>query len=156
MTNGWTRIDGTQENIERISYNNTQGTFIGNGEYLGRYIKVAPRYEDDGTIIRNSITQNPKIEVMNSDKMLEYWELDGGEYHYVSGDIYVGEYSRGVKHGYGKYYSRNGTIYEGQFSEGTKNGLGIEKWNFGKNQGYTVHGLHKNFGLITKIRESWE
>jgi len=38
--------------------------------------------------------------------------------------IYIGQFSKGAKHGEGKQINENGVIYEGEWKDGKKDGLG--------------------------------
>ncbi len=56
----------------------------------------------------------------------EYGARNGyGEYDYVNGDRYIGEFVEGVRQGRGRLYSKEGgTWYDGQWEGGLKHGIG--------------------------------
>ena len=47
-----------------------------------------------------------------------------GKYIYPDGEIYEGDYKRGIKQGFGKVKFNNGNIYEGPFNNGLPHGIG--------------------------------
>lgn len=44
---------------------------------------------------------------------------------YANGDIYIGEFYNGKRHGYGVYYWANGDIWYGRYEGGYRNGYGM-------------------------------
>lgn len=44
---------------------------------------------------------------------------------YANGDVYIGEFYEGKRHGYGVYYWTNGDIWYGRYEGGYRNGYGM-------------------------------
>ena len=44
---------------------------------------------------------------------------------YANGDVYIGEFYNGKRHGYGIYYWANGDIWYGRYDSGYRNGYGM-------------------------------
>lgn len=44
---------------------------------------------------------------------------------YANGDVYIGEFYNGKRHGYGVYYWANGEIWYGRYEGGYRNGYGM-------------------------------
>ena len=44
---------------------------------------------------------------------------------YANGDVYIGEFYNGKRHGYGVYYWTNGDIWYGRYEGGYRNGYGM-------------------------------
>lgn len=70
--------------------------------------------------------------------------LKHGEGHenFSNGDSYHGEYINGLPEGYGEYIWSDGSNYKGDFKQGVRNGFGIWKKNNEKNcEAYRGHYL---------------
>ena len=48
-----------------------------------------------------------------------------GEYFWISGKSYDGDWKRGFMDGIGKLVFEDGAVYQGAFKEGKKNGPGV-------------------------------
>ncbi len=44
---------------------------------------------------------------------------------YANGDVYIGEFYNGRRHGYGVYYWKNGEVWYGRYDGGYRNGYGM-------------------------------
>lgn len=53
-----------------------------------------------------------------------------GRYIYSNGDVYEGEYFKNKRHGKGIYRFSNGSVYEGEFQDNLKSGRGIYKYRY--------------------------
>ena len=54
-----------------------------------------------------------------------------GTYRWNNGDVYTGEYVKGIRHGKGKFVYANGNYYDGDWVDGKYHGHGIYHWNDG-------------------------
>ena len=55
-----------------------------------------------------------------------------GKMDYLNGDSYTGDWYNNKAHGYGKYYYANGCRYEGHFANGVASGYGVYTWDDGE------------------------
>jgi hypothetical protein len=69
-----------------------------------------------------------------------------GEYHYPNGDIYEGNFNKGVKNGKGEYKYIDGSHYRGQWRRDIKHGFGCFKC-----ENFRCDGQWENDGLIFGI-----
>ncbi len=56
-----------------------------------------------------------------------------GEYYWVNGSFYKGDFVNGVREGSGVWHSNKtgGDIYEGAYVKGKKEGFGVYRWQNG-------------------------
>lgn len=72
-------------------------------------------------------------------------QLEGkAKIEYVSGAIYQGELSNGIRNGTGKYTFENGNYYEGNWKNGSQNGAG----KYVTTSGYSEEGNYVNDTLV--------
>jgi hypothetical protein len=71
-------------------------------------------------------------------------------FEYPNGDVYVGDWVRGKKHGRGKYTRKDGTIYLGDYENDHKHGQGKCTWSNGNVYvGKWADGLQSGRGTLT-------
>jgi hypothetical protein len=92
----------------------------------------------------NDATAKRRLIVLNDGSTYEgLCNLEGkfhgrGKLLFICGDTYVGEFSNGLKNGYGTYVYANQSFYNGNWRNGVKHGKGISVYKvFGGNEDYT-------------------
>ncbi|CAM9672084.1 unnamed protein product, partial [Discosporangium mesarthrocarpum] len=78
-----------------------------------------------------------------------------GEYIYADNTVYIGEWHRGQRQGFGKLESADGAVYEGEFDHDLIHGDGVWRWPDGSTYvGESKHGKREGKGqYITKMRD---
>lgn len=86
------------------------------------------------------------LEVLDSDGHMN----GDGRHFFPDGDVYNGEFHRGVAQGRGKYTSlRKGWVYEGSFLNNKKHGTGVQTYLSGQTyMGLFHNGMHSGRGVI--------
>ena len=85
-----------------------------------------------------------------STDFISKWDNCFGTYTYADGDIYVGEFKDGKRHGQGTYTFANGDKYVGEFKDGEEHGQGIYTFaNGSKYVGEYKYGKRHRQGTYT-------
>lgn len=131
--------------------------------FLSEKKKVSEQKKDNHKKSKSDLNKLAKLQQASGSGCLEGDCEDGtGTYLYTSGDIYLGKWRKGKKHGFGTFRFKRGDSYQGEWYNDVKHGQGT--YTFKKGQKYSggwKNGKKEGRGTIyftngKKIQGVWK
>jgi len=82
--------------------------------------------------------------------LLDLWHECFGSATKSGGEVYTGEWLRGLEHGYGTQVWPDGSVYVGEWKSGYMHGFGVRTWPQGTYyEGEWAEGMRHGIGIMT-------